>query len=515
MSTDLRFTIEIDGIQKTITSIADANKVIKDLTKNFVILSQAGKDVTKTLTDINQATQVKQNLLAVSKGAVQMQQGMQGAQTASANASMALLNLNYVIRDSPYFFNNFALGVLAVGNNLNPLIDSFNRLRAEAGEKSISTFALLKKALVGGAGISIAFSLVVTAIQSFVFWQAKAGKETEKTTDEIKKQLDALKEMSRSELMKSQVMAMMQLSTIDSEASIEREKYLKSGTQTGLGGRTGTPPPISQFYTDAQREQIKNLNQIIQQTRWLLDNRGLLASIEAEIAKLKKDQDNTKDPALIKDIEKQITGLQDYAKSLRGITKEAKEQKVVLRELGAAYDNMYAKQMGGLESNDTVLSSMRSSFQNRQSSMQDKYGGRVDDLRPVPKKTGIEYIFNDIESEMSKLNTISNVLGDSLISAFTKGKFVLDEFIASLGLAIAKMLILKIIDTALFGGIPVASTTGGALPRVGNPSLGKSSHSTVNVQGKITTNKNKFVVDIENARDSYNNNAKLVTIGRD
>ena len=70
--------------------------------------------------------------------------------TASANASMALLNLNYVIRDSPYFFQNFALGVLAVGNNLNPFSDRFFfKIEARGRHKIINYFCLIKTS-VGG-----------------------------------------------------------------------------------------------------------------------------------------------------------------------------------------------------------------------------------------------------------------------------------------------------------------------------------------------------------------------------
>src|SRR5690606_40721901 len=55
---------------------------------------------------------------------------------SSRNAAMAMLNLNYVIRDTPYFFNNFAMGVMAIGNNINPLTDSLQRLRKESKDRS-------------------------------------------------------------------------------------------------------------------------------------------------------------------------------------------------------------------------------------------------------------------------------------------------------------------------------------------------------------------------------------------
>ena len=183
---DLTFNILIGGVPQTTTSLVNIEKLILNLSKAFKIAT----------TDAQRAAIAMR--LDAARG---MQQTMMGATTqlgnlnkVSANASQSLLNLNYVIRDSPYFFNNFAMGVLAVGNNINPLIDRFAALRREAqlatkqtGELT-TTFGLLKKAMIGGAGISIAFSLLVTVIQAVVFQMAKnrsAAKSLANTLKEL------------------------------------------------------------------------------------------------------------------------------------------------------------------------------------------------------------------------------------------------------------------------------------------------------------------------------------------
>lgn len=147
---------------------------------------------------------LKQAAVAAKQASKEHQQAATTQTHASSQASMALLNLNYVIRDSPYFFQNFALGVLAVGNNINPLIDSFSNLKKEAIKvqtetgKTTSSMSLLKGALVGGAGISIAFSLVVTAIQAFVFWMARSKDETEANKEAIDLHAESIKRLSMS-----------------------------------------------------------------------------------------------------------------------------------------------------------------------------------------------------------------------------------------------------------------------------------------------------------------------------
>lgn len=483
MATDLSFSIEINGIQKTITSTAEASKVIKELTKNFVELSKAGKDVSQTLLQIGQANKIKDQLVQVGRGAVQMQQGMQGAQTASANASMALLNLNYVIRDSPYFFNNFALGVLAVGNNLNPLIDSFSRLRQEAGAKSLTTFALLKQALVGGAGISIAFSLVVTAIQSFVFWQSKSSRESENTTDKLKKEREEVSKL-RSEydgLVRDRELGKKDNTSFE---ELDRLRKQKSIVQRTISGYKEELAPLRRTDTINYRE--------------------ISANLKAEQYELNR---------INKEIDFILFAWQKVADENEKDNKKLKEKRTIITGMSADLEAVSKK--------INFFGEAKYKGQDVRNSL-----GDIVNRKPVSSsvgdKEGASQIGKDVKSlglglEMGKI--AAQELGNALASAFDQGKVKLDEFITSIGIAIAKMLLLKFITAALTGGIGSGASAipsaAASIPSVGNSGLGKTSYgSTVNVQGKISVNKNKFVVDIENAKDSYNNSGKLITIGR-
>lgn len=104
--------------------------------------------------------------------------------SASANATVTLQALNYTVRDSAYFARDFSLGMLAVGNNLNPLIDGFIRMRQETGSYKGATSALLST-LIGPAGLMFAFSIIVTAIQAITFELAKNKSEAKTSAETI------------------------------------------------------------------------------------------------------------------------------------------------------------------------------------------------------------------------------------------------------------------------------------------------------------------------------------------
>lgn len=105
----------------------------------------------------------------------------------SNQAAFALTNLGRVAQDAPF-------GFIGIQNNLNPLLESFQRLRAESG----STGAALKalgQSLIGPAGIGIALSVVSSAVVLYTQYQQRANKEVKdakKNTDEYTDSLSQL-----------------------------------------------------------------------------------------------------------------------------------------------------------------------------------------------------------------------------------------------------------------------------------------------------------------------------------
>lgn len=77
--------------------------------------------------------------------------------TAGANqAGNALTNLGRVAQDAPF-------GFIGIQNNLSPLLESFQRLKAETGSTG-GALKALGQSLIGPAGLGVAFSLVTAGI---------------------------------------------------------------------------------------------------------------------------------------------------------------------------------------------------------------------------------------------------------------------------------------------------------------------------------------------------------------
>jgi len=90
--------------------------------------------------------------------------------TGSNQAAFALTNLGRVAQDAPF-------GFIGIQNNLNPLLESFQRLRAETGSNG-AAFKALGQSLAGPAGIGIALSLVSAGVLLYQQYQQRANRET-------------------------------------------------------------------------------------------------------------------------------------------------------------------------------------------------------------------------------------------------------------------------------------------------------------------------------------------------
>ena len=77
----------------------------------------------------------------------------------SDQATNSLINLSRVAQDAPY-------GFIGIANNLNPLLESFQRLKASTGSTG-SALTALKGALLGPAGLGLALGVVSSLIVSF------------------------------------------------------------------------------------------------------------------------------------------------------------------------------------------------------------------------------------------------------------------------------------------------------------------------------------------------------------
>ena len=94
-------------------------------------------------------------------------------------AQQSILNLSRVVQDAPF-------GFIGIANNINPLVESFSRLKAETGSTGSALKGLLS-GLSGPAGLGIAFAVVTTAIQFAQLGLSRWGAATAKAKEETDK----------------------------------------------------------------------------------------------------------------------------------------------------------------------------------------------------------------------------------------------------------------------------------------------------------------------------------------
>jgi len=96
------------------------------------------------------------NFIKTSKG---LKTEMQNFGNVSGQATNALSNLSRVAQDAPY-------GFIGIANNLNPLLESFQRLKVDAGSTS-GALKAMGAGLMGPAGIGLALGAVSSIIVAF------------------------------------------------------------------------------------------------------------------------------------------------------------------------------------------------------------------------------------------------------------------------------------------------------------------------------------------------------------
>lgn len=97
-------------------------------------------------------------------------------------ATTALSNLGRVAQDAPF-------GFIGIQNNINPLLESFQRLKAETGSTS-AAFKALGSSLIGAGGLGLAVSVITSALTFFALGSRGAKEQLEglaKAMDEANK----------------------------------------------------------------------------------------------------------------------------------------------------------------------------------------------------------------------------------------------------------------------------------------------------------------------------------------
>jgi hypothetical protein len=145
----------------------------------------------KSIVNLNKAiTETKAKISDLKKLSDASAAGLGGSMAKGADkASYALLNLGRVAQDAPF-------GFVGIQNNLNPLLESFQRLKAETGTVGGSLKALASS-LIGPAGLGVALSVVGAGIlfyQQYLSKSKKATEEAAKSNEDYAKSLGDVKQ---------------------------------------------------------------------------------------------------------------------------------------------------------------------------------------------------------------------------------------------------------------------------------------------------------------------------------
>jgi hypothetical protein len=158
-----------DTLGKTGASLTELSSTASKASAVFVQLPKSIDVSGKTAASAVSAFSNLQKQTAVTTA------GLSKLTPATNSANFALLNLGRVAQDAPF-------GIIGIANNLNPLLESFQRVSREAGGFS-STMKALGASLLGGGGIGLALSLVTGALSFFALRSRSAKTNTEELTE--------------------------------------------------------------------------------------------------------------------------------------------------------------------------------------------------------------------------------------------------------------------------------------------------------------------------------------------
>lgn len=132
-----------------------------------------------------EAKGVSQTTSQVSNAVGKAEQSLKRLTPASNQATLAMTNLGRVVQDAPF-------GFIGIANNLNPLLESFQRLKATTGTTG-GALKALGSSLIGPAGLGFAISAASSLLLVFGDKLFSAGKKSSEAADNFKKLSDATK----------------------------------------------------------------------------------------------------------------------------------------------------------------------------------------------------------------------------------------------------------------------------------------------------------------------------------
>lgn len=163
---------DLASFKKQLSTSTDTQAVVK--------LNQAIAQTERQIKSISGA----QNITAIGRAARELPPGFN-------QAGFAVGNFSRIVQDAP--FSLLSGNLIAISNNIDPLIQSFVHLKQQTGSGA-AAFKALGSSLLGSGGLLLGFSLVNAAITFFSAQSSFAKKETKELAETIKDAAQAQRE---------------------------------------------------------------------------------------------------------------------------------------------------------------------------------------------------------------------------------------------------------------------------------------------------------------------------------
>ena len=464
---------------------------------------------------------IKEELDKVSKSTLPATTGMN-------RAAQSAQSLSYIVRDSPYFFQNFNMGLMAVGNNLNPFIDQLILAKKETGSWK-GALGQLGQGIGGVGGISFIFSLAVSAITAYALATGNAKEETKGLKEETDKLRESLEKASYETLRREEAKAMMKLSLAEIKLREEQNTEYEDAIVKARVRSQSASVTINKdvLGTAATKEEVKNNQELLDTIRKYKSELGLVGEQENRIAELREKRRRLKTPEEIAEIDKKIEALE---KKYRRETKETKETKLsdeitIMKEYIGYTDRMIRDEIKLNQAKlddpnfkgDRVAVLEKIIMLNKvQQGVTESYLRLFDiakskgykdqfDMKPLENLPKSNPAFKETTAELERMLALSNMLtdsfnqaGDAVADAMGRSTVVFKQanslgqiFINTLTQAIIKAVTLKLIMVGLdflgsFIGIPGLGSSASSI--AGFASSGSNSPSQINGYGNSINN---------------------------
>jgi hypothetical protein len=170
------FTTSIKTINQLETEISALNNAIKN-TSSVTELKALNDQLKKLESQANNLKVVgfESSLHKVESSAKQATTALGKVPGGANSATFALTNLGRVVQDAPF-------GFIGIANNINPLLESFQRLQKESGGTK-SALKILVSSLAGAGGLGLAVSIGTAALSLFGMAMQKSGSEAKKAAE--------------------------------------------------------------------------------------------------------------------------------------------------------------------------------------------------------------------------------------------------------------------------------------------------------------------------------------------